>query len=414
MNEQGGAEMNVPQTGNEQAELALITDKVAEIKQRCDQLPKSRPRRLTIPAIFWRAGDEDFISDYLAYILDPERNGIGNQPLEVLLTLAYGEEAEFELEQVNIQREYTFDDPSRGRIDFMIRLGKEGESGVIGIENKIYSPESDNQTTAYAQGMKEDFEGKKHFLILLTPDGRSPASREFKPVSYMRLVEELRAIRYPLLNDIHKSVIWEDFLAHLEEYIVMDKGKLELSPRARLYLENHETLEELKRAYLVDAGKVFDFVTAGIRNYLGAGWLIDFQRRNSQQYYYRESWKMGKVFSFYQYNFSQDNLLVREKIPYFLGVYCVNYGKRDHFFNWFRDAYPQIPGLCSERGIEAYPTTGEGADTNRLIARKEILPVKNDFVALAHQLVQVAEDFSVFTPMMEEAVQTYKKLNGLG
>ena len=46
-----------------------------------------RPRPLTIPEIFRSSYDENFISDYLAYILDPQRNGIGPAPLEALLNL---------------------------------------------------------------------------------------------------------------------------------------------------------------------------------------------------------------------------------------------------------------------------------------------------------------------------------------
>lgn len=260
-------------------ERAQLADKLALIKQRYDRLPESRPPRLTIPAIFGRTWDENFISDYLAYILDPERNGIGTEPLHAFLALAFENAAAIDLEQVDIEREYTFHTPSFGRIDFLIRLGEKGESGVIGIENKIYSSEGGNQTTAYARGMKEDFLDCDHFLIFLTPSRSLPTSGEFKAVSYADLVRALREIRFPVLNDIHKSVIWEDFLAHLEEYIVMAKGKLELSGKTRLYLEYWRELESLRNAYEQDAEKSYGHVTASIRSYLGEGWDFNFKAR---------------------------------------------------------------------------------------------------------------------------------------
>lgn len=394
-------------------ELLFLAERLTVIKERYDQLPDSIPRRLTIPAIFGRAGNENFISDYIAYILDPERNGIGTEPLQALLSLAFENVADIDLEQVDIKREYEFDDPSLGRIDFLIQLGEQDDSGVIGIENKIYSSEGVNQTNAYAKGIKEDFKDcGDHYLIFLTPDGRLPVSKDFRAVSYIDLLQSLREIRYPVLNDIHKSVIWEDFLAHLEEYIVMVKGKLELSGKTRLYLEYRKELEGLNYAYQQDANKVYDHVIASIQNAFDEGWQFNFLGRNSYQEIRRNLWDFSKFYLFYQYLFSRDNLLKRERIPSFmLGVYPKNTESRQ-FYDWLKSNYPKIEEICALHDIEAYPSQFKGTKSH-LIAYKE-WPITDDLGTIDRPFIQVMEEFSAFTPIMDDAVHAFKKLNPVG
>ena len=119
-------------------------------------------------------------------------------------------------------------------------MGENGENGVIGIENKIYASEGYNQTTSYVKGLQCDYEDRELYLIFLTPAGTLAISPEFKAVSYEDLVRGLRGIQYPVLEDIHKTIIWEDFLYHLEEYIVMSNLNLKLSEKTRLFLDHHQ------------------------------------------------------------------------------------------------------------------------------------------------------------------------------
>ncbi|MCX6083040.1 MAG: hypothetical protein NTW32_26220 [Chloroflexi bacterium] len=54
------------------------------------QYKRVRPKKppvLTIPVIFGRKHNENFLSHYLAYILNPQQNGIGTAPLEAVLKL---------------------------------------------------------------------------------------------------------------------------------------------------------------------------------------------------------------------------------------------------------------------------------------------------------------------------------------
>jgi hypothetical protein len=155
MSEAGGGQSAEFQASlRNEGELALLAERLAVIGTKARQsADRSRPRE-TIPALFGRAYDENFISDYLAYILDPARNGIGSEPLQALLSVAFDPDLDVDLDNVTILREYAFGDVNFGRIDLLIQLGDQGERGVIGIENKILASEGDTQTISYATSIK--------------------------------------------------------------------------------------------------------------------------------------------------------------------------------------------------------------------------------------------------------------------
>lgn len=394
-------------------DLSLLAERLKWIKEQSNQFPAVKPRRMTIPAIFKRETDENFISDYLAYILDPNRNGIGTEPLLALLDLAFENIDEIDLEEMDIEREYTFDYPSLGRIDFLICLGENGENGVIGIENKIYSLESENQTINYARAIKDNFPNCHNlYFIFLTPTGQLPTSKEFKAVSYADLTRELRAIHYPLLNDIHKSVIWEDFLAHMEEYIVMNKGKLELSGKTRLYLDHREVLEDLLSAFDRDSQDVYDYVISSIKKFFGESWTFACLKQNKYQEIDRADkvWHLEKFYVFFQYRFSRKTILTLDQFPFMLGAYPGKFA--GNFIEWLKANYPQIEEICKASDMAAF--SKERDESNSMLIAYKIFPLKQEDVAqLAQQFVDAAKEFSVFIAIMDEAVAAYRKSIGI-
>ena len=78
----------------------------------------------TIPSIFKRSYDENFISDYLAHILNPIDSGLGFSPIQSLLRFASNPFCLTENDVIGIQvfREYQLSDESR--IDILIVLKK--------------------------------------------------------------------------------------------------------------------------------------------------------------------------------------------------------------------------------------------------------------------------------------------------
>ena len=96
----------------QQAELVLLENyhlQLNDLSRIYTQTPETKTSPLTIPAVFGRSHRENFISDYLAYILDPTKNGIGVAPLSALLELCQVPPDSLHLDEVEIYREYPLD-----------------------------------------------------------------------------------------------------------------------------------------------------------------------------------------------------------------------------------------------------------------------------------------------------------------
>ncbi|MEA3439069.1 MAG: PD-(D/E)XK nuclease family protein [Chloroflexota bacterium] len=277
--------------------LQGYADQLKVIQQQYQKLPPTQPRPDTIPAIFNRAYDENFISDYLAYVLNPDKNGLGTEPLRALLGLVSAEFNGIDIQEADIYREYTLDS---GRIDLLIIID---EALVVGIENKILSSESDNQTEYYAKVIRRDFTEYQKALIFLSPHGTQPSSKYFRAVSYRQLLDSFRRMPYDWITDVKKSVLWEDFLQHLEEYIVSEKTSFEFSSRAELYLENIDMLEDLQQAFKSDWDALIKHLDEKLLSHLGPNeWEID---SSQWRYYwnrvYKKSWKQEDIFASFSY-----------------------------------------------------------------------------------------------------------------
>jgi hypothetical protein len=66
--------------------------------------------------------------------------------------------------------------------------------------------------------------------------------------------------------------------------------------------------------------------------------------------------------------------------------------------------------LCLSRGIESFPAQYKGTQSY-LIAYKEYPNTVDDLSTIDQSFIQAAEEFSVFTSLIDDAIQTYKKLN---
>ena len=126
------------------------------------------PSILTLPEIFGKQDQEVFATYWLAYLLNPQINGFGVGPLNALLRCIDANQVSEE-DEIIIEREYTFENNGR-RIDLLITT----QEYLIGIENKLFSGEGDNQTESYWDGMTKirdsRFRGKIVIGIYLKPE----------------------------------------------------------------------------------------------------------------------------------------------------------------------------------------------------------------------------------------------------
>jgi hypothetical protein len=217
----------------------------------------SRP--LTIPAIFGRTYHENFLSDYLAYILDPAKNGIGTAPLACFLALAGCDVSDVSLDEVIVQREYPV---GAGRIDRLL----EWPTLVVGIENKILSLENGNQTKYYARHIGQQFKDTPSHFVYLTRDGHEATSLKFVPLSWQQLLDALRPVPGLTGTGARPMVLWYDFLEHLEVYITISNSEaFEFSDKARLYIEHQPMLRDLTGTFRKEWSAAVDFLERALQ-----------------------------------------------------------------------------------------------------------------------------------------------------
>ena len=248
----------------------------------------------TIAHIFRNEEKENFISDWLAFLLNPEYTG-STEPLSALLELASVTET-VDVSDISIIREYAFKD--QRRIDFLI----ETSSHIIGIENKIWSGLQKDQLKDYQDQLSKDevLKGRTLIMILLYPQRNKSLpihSAEdlcsFRPVTYEDLVAEFRKIKFNIFDNLRATVLMEDYIVHMEEYIMKETSDAAVNwDMWHFEAEHRDRITELKRS-LKDSRNQFDKYIAD---------RMDAITRNRED---RDQWKKtmtGTYFQLYKTN----------------------------------------------------------------------------------------------------------------
>lgn len=348
----------------------------------------------TVPAIFGRTYDENFLSSYLAYAIDPSRNGIGSEPLRCLLRLAHADPESAVLENVTITRE--FDLGQYGRIDLLIQFGN---GVVLGLENKVLAPEGGGQTTSYVEGFAHLYPDYEKYFLYLTRQSQKASSRKFVPLSYQQLLDEFSAIRYDWPANLKKSVLWEDFLEHVRAYIAMGEGMMELSEKAKLYIENHQLIQDLTKTFNREAEAFFTYFQNVLAAELSTDeWTMVFYGSRTYQQIYRPSWSMPELWVHYEY-FMSPNVLLKDSFVFVLEVEKKNAGK---FIESFKLQYDHLKKQYDELGLVFRPNIRPQA-----LAWKSY-PLDGNPENIARQLRCAFDEFSFLTPVIDNLIDEFQ------
>jgi hypothetical protein len=207
---------------------------------------------ITLPEIFGKQDQEVFVTYWLAYLLNPQTNGLGVEPLNALLRCVSTNKISND-EEVLVEREYTFGVNGR-RIDLLITTSK----FLIGIENKLYSGESDEQTKCYWSGMEKLLEdglhkNKTRLGIYLKPQANAttPCSNNFQVVTYADLYKSLKLIDYDEKWDQRKVFFLKEFILYVEDKLMLssETGFPEMREDVKLYHDNRIIIEKTKSNY---------------------------------------------------------------------------------------------------------------------------------------------------------------------
>ena len=192
-------------------------------------------------------------SDYLAWLFNPyENHSLESFFLRQFLKRLYSENKGiidsdlslfdfeiFDYSDVEIRREWR-------NIDILILIrgeGKKNKKVAIAIENKIKSPETNDQLVRYKKIMRDEFPNYNRLLIYLTPYGIEPSDSDWIPFQYGAIAELLEGIlehKKDYLSDNVYNFI-DQYKRILRRYIV-EKGEIEEICR-KIYSKHQRALD---------------------------------------------------------------------------------------------------------------------------------------------------------------------------
>ncbi|MBR5667238.1 MAG: PD-(D/E)XK nuclease family protein [Lachnospiraceae bacterium] len=197
-----------------------------------------------MPYIFGKTTDEDFISDWLAFILSPHLNSIGVEPLNQLLDCANIQNrlSETDIVYVDSERPGEYHKTrevflsTNDRIDFLIEAKHEGEDFVIAIENKVFSGLSKkNQLTSYTKELKRKYPSRPIYMIFLAIR-KTIASidkedfGDFIPVAHEDFINRIKSIPINPINNLRASFLFCEYIKNMETNILrQEENAMEIS-----------------------------------------------------------------------------------------------------------------------------------------------------------------------------------------
>ncbi|MDR7000993.1 PD-(D/E)XK nuclease family protein [Neobacillus niacini] len=298
------------------------TDQILKYMQKSYSYMKNKQIHISILDIFNKTYSENYISDFLAYILNPQLNGIGFEPLKKLMEAAGGEwspDYESSPEEITITREFSFYDGRR--IDLLIKVA---DSLIIGIEHKVFSHEHGEQTRDYAEKIKNLYPSHQHVFIFLTPDKREAIAKdEFQAIGYGELIVLLKDVSFDVLKDIKKSVFYQDFIAHLEEKF-MKKDSLILSDKAKLYLEHAKMIEDLRNHFDKDYEMILKSILERLKNLLEKNapgeWIINTSLDRGYHQLSKKEWKDKGLDIHFELSLSKKKLVLAKPVEFMIDI----------------------------------------------------------------------------------------------
>lgn len=308
---------------------------------------------ITIPVIFRRSYNENFISDYLAHILHPIDSGLGLEPIQSLLHFCGNSISLTEKDSGEIQiiREHQLSEESR--IDILIVFKK--IKLLIGIENKIFSSERHKQTIRYSDSIQELYPEYTQVLLYLTPNGLKPKSSEFKQISYKELLNILKPITKSEISP-KNQLIYQDFLLHVENYI-MKSVNLKLSEKSLLYLKHAELISDLIESFSKDSYMIFEVISEIIKGIFEGAfeeWEYSFSADRRYQQIWKKHWRTNQLSIHFEFHFTKESLFLEPQITFMVDVE----GKeKDQFIDKYEKYQIKNKKKYQDVGIQYRPKT---------------------------------------------------------
>ena len=197
------------------------------------------------------SNDEEFHSNFLAWLLDPNQNhGLGDCFLQPFL-LQTGEQSQLhtiDWSGTSVHREWVNEvDGQWGYLDILVL--NQAEEFLCAIENKIWSWEHSEQLTRYRKALKERYPHWHRHHVFLSPRGTLPyreEEQEYWTAADYNIV--LQLVEQAISNSANP--VKEDVRAFLQQYattlrrnIVPDANTNIAELARKIYLDHKEAIE---------------------------------------------------------------------------------------------------------------------------------------------------------------------------
>ena len=220
---------------------------IAEQRNEFDALDFMGQLRMGSGKPFW--GDEEFQSNLLAWLLDPQRShGTADYFLRSFLrqTDAPSRMLEADWSAAGVHREWiNLVDGQWGYLDILV-LNEAGQA-LCAIENKVFSSEHSEQLTRYRRALAERYPDFTRHHVFLTPGGIDAYLEEERrfwvPVAYATVLDIVQQIVDDKCNSVDENVraFLQQYATTLRRNIVPDTS---IAQRARqIYLQHREVMD---------------------------------------------------------------------------------------------------------------------------------------------------------------------------
>lgn len=285
--------------------------------------------------------DENFISDWLAFIFNPEINGIGNKPICCLINsldiskcnvknedikIKWSDsikEVNYTINEqkfISIEREKVIDDNKK--IDVLIKYSN---TWII-IENKINSMENGTQTRNYYKYiMKKKKEAEKELtsgkinviFIYLKPNYNKsePSDENFIPLTFSQLFMQICKMNEHDYNEkeIYKYKYLEELERMMKNY--MKEEEFDLNNIAiKTYINYSKEIASIKEQYINNNKILVQKIVTEIENLFNKdnGYEINKKNNDTLIQIGRTTWKNGNKNGYfngihYEVNFIEKN-----------------------------------------------------------------------------------------------------------
>lgn len=215
----------------------------------------------TIPEVYGIQYKEVYITKWITYLLKTKAFGI--DILNLLLSINRSDVKIGTIKKVHA--EYVFD--TKRRIDILIFTDKY----LIGIENKIWSGEQENQTSDYKACMetiKAKTKGIEDCIgIFLHPEQNSTNSDHFDNVTYTQLYNQLKKIKSCECSDSFEKMMFEQFMMYVKEYLYMNNGEFpEISDNVKLYAQYINIISAISDDYKSTSSRIIEWLKYKFEN----------------------------------------------------------------------------------------------------------------------------------------------------